>query len=102
MTTIGQIIRTNRKKRGLRLREISNLLGVDVSFLSKVETGDKRPTKEQILKIGQIFNLDVKELMIAYLSDRLVYEIRNEDFASEALKVAERKIEYLKKSNRIF
>jgi transcriptional regulator with XRE-family HTH domain len=102
MTTIGQIIRTNRKKSGLRLREISNLLGVDVSFVSKVETGDKRPTKSQVLKIGQIFDLDIKELMIAFLSDRLVYEIRNEDFASEALKVAESKIEYLKKSNRIF
>jgi len=36
------------------------------------------------------------EVVIAWLSDKLVYEIQNEDLGLEAMKVAEQKIEYLK------
>ena len=38
-----------------------------------------------------------KELLVTFFSDQIIYEIGNEDYAKEALKVAEEKIEYLKK-----
>lgn len=102
MKTIGEIIREERESKGLLLREVAASLEVDPSFLSKIERGDKRPTREQISQISKILKVSEKDLLLAYLSDRLVYEIRNEDLATEALKVAEQKIEYLKKSNGIF
>ncbi|WP_291275884.1 helix-turn-helix transcriptional regulator [Flavobacterium sp.] len=102
MRTIGELIRAFRESKGLLLRQVASTLEVDPSLLSKIERGDKRPTKEQVKRLAKLFETEEKELMLAYLSDRLVYEIRNEDLASEALKVAEQKIEYLKKSNVIF
>lgn len=102
MKTIGEIIREERESKGLLLREVAASLEVDPSFLSKIERGDKRPTREQISQISKVLKVSEKDLLLAYLSDRLVYEIRNEDLATEALKVAEQKIEYLKKSNGIF
>jgi HTH-type transcriptional regulator, competence development regulator len=101
LKTIGQIIREKRESSGLLLRQVSSHLQVDISFLSKIETGDKRPTKDQIIKLAKLFQVDEKELVVAYLSDRLVYEIREEELASEALQVAEQKIQFLKKSNSI-
>jgi len=37
-------------------------------------------------------------MLITFLSDKIIYEIGNEDYAKEALKVAEEKVEYLTKA----
>ncbi len=99
--SIGQVIRELREQKELLLREVAASLEIDPSLLSKIERGGKRPTKEQIILLAQILDVNEKELLIAYLSDRLVYEIRDEELATEAIKVAEQKIEYLKKCNQI-
>jgi transcriptional regulator with XRE-family HTH domain len=98
--TIGEIIREQREGKGMLLKEVATALDVDLSLISRIERGDKRPTRVHLTKLSQILQIDEKELIVAYLSDRLVYEIRDEDLASEALKMAEEKISYLKKSNR--
>ena len=99
--SIGQIIREFRENKELLVRQVAALIEVDPSLVSKIERGDKRPTREQIRLLAGILEVDEDELMIAYLSDRLVYEVRDEDLAMEAIKVAEQKIEYLKKSNTV-
>jgi len=99
--SIGQVIRELREQKELLLREVAASLEIDPSLLSKIERGGKRPTKGQIILLAQILDVNKKELLIAYLSDRLVYEIRDEELATEAIKVAEQKIEYLKKTNQI-
>jgi len=102
MKTIGEIIRERRESKGMLLKEVATALDVDLSLLSRIERGDKRPTRNHISKLSQILQIDERELVVAYLSDRLVYEIRNEDLATEALKMAEQKIKYLKRPNDIF
>lgn len=100
--TVGQKIRELRKEKGLLIREVAAKLEVDSSLLSKIETGDKQPTRHQIKSLENILDTKENELMLIYLSDKLVYEIRNEELAIEAIKVAEQKIEYLRKSNTAF
>ena len=51
-----------------------------------------------MLKLAEYFNVDKEELLVAWLSDKIVYELTDEEFADKALKVAENKIEYLKKN----
>ncbi|GLU43279.1 helix-turn-helix transcriptional regulator [Allomuricauda sp. NBRC 101325] len=97
--TVGQKIRELRKSKGLLIREVAARLEIDSSLLSKIETGDKQPTRNQVKSLENILSVKNNELMLIYLSDKLVYEIRDEDLAMEAIKVAEQKIEYLKKSN---
>ena len=99
--SIGQIIRELREQKKILVKQVAALLEVDPSLISKIERGDKRPTREQIRQLADILVVDENELMIAYLSDRLVYEIRDEDLAMEAIKVAEQKIEYFKKTNSV-
>ena len=94
-------MRELREAKELSLRHVANLLEVDISFLSKVERGNKQPTRQQIIQLSQVLETDEKDLLIEYLSDKLVYEVRNEDLAVDAIKVAEQKIEYLKKINRL-
>lgn len=100
--TIGEVLRETREKRGLLLRQVSALLDIDTAILSKVERGERKATKEQIIKLAEILDLDREELLIHYLSEKIAYELVDEDVASQTLKVAEEKVEYLKLKNDKF
>ncbi|MCF6268234.1 MAG: helix-turn-helix domain-containing protein [Melioribacteraceae bacterium] len=95
MQTIGKQIRKLREDSGLPLRKIAAILDIDQSILSKIERGERKATKKQIIQIAKIFNADKKELLINYFSDKVIYELINEDIAVDVLKVAEKKIKYL-------
>lgn len=99
--TIGEKLRELREAKRLSLSYVADQLKVDISFLSKVEHSNKQPTRQQIIQLSQILEANEKYLLIEYLSDKLVYEVRNEDLAVDAIKVAKQKIEYLKKTNRL-
>ena len=96
METVGQIIRTKRETLGLLLRQVSAYVDIDQAVLSKIERNERKPTKELILKIAEILQLDKEELLIQYMSDKIAFEIADEDCANKVLKAAEEKIQYLK------
>lgn len=95
MLSIGAHIRKLREAQGLPLRKVAAKLDIDQSILSKIERGERKATKEQIIQIARIFHVDEQEMLINYLSDRVLYDLKDEDFAIDALKVAEMKIKYL-------
>lgn len=94
MQNIGELIRTLREKEGYPLRKVAAFLDIDQAILSKIERGQRKLTKEQVIKLADFFNYNEKEMLVTFLSDRIIYEIGNEEYAKEALKVAEEKIEY--------
>lgn len=96
METIGQILRNQRQALGLLLRQVSAYVDIDQAILSKIERNERKPTKEMLDKLAEILKLDKDELLIQFISDKIAYEIADEDCASKALKVAEKKIKYLK------
>jgi len=98
--TIGEKLRYIREEKVLPLRKVAALLDIDVAILSKMERGERRITKDVVLKLASIYNYNSKELLINYLSDKILYEIQNEDLGIEALKVAEERVKYLKATKK--
>jgi transcriptional regulator with XRE-family HTH domain len=96
METGGQIIKAKREALGLLLRHVAAYVDIDQAILSKIEKGERKPSKGNILKLSEILLIDEQELMIQFISDKIAYEISEENFATEALKVAEKKVIYLK------
>lgn len=96
METIGQILRNKRQALGLLLRQVSAYVDIDQAILSKIERNERKPTKEMLEKLAEILKLDKDELLIQFISDKIAYEIADEDCAGKVLKVAEKKIKYLK------
>lgn len=96
METIGQILRNKRQELGLLLRQVSAYIDIDQAILSKIERNERKPTKEMLGKLAEILKLDKNELLVQFISDKIAYEIVDEDCASKVLKVAEKKIKYLK------
>ncbi len=92
--TIGEKLRYIREEKVLPLRKVAALLDIDVAILSKMERGERRITKDVVLKLASIYDYNSKELLINYLSDKILYEIQNEDLGIDALKVAEERVKH--------
>lgn len=96
IATFAEQVRTLRETAHLSLREVAEEIGIDTSLLGKIERNERQPTKEQIKQVAKYFKLDEKDLLKEYLSDQFAYKIIEEEADLDTLKVAERKVEYLK------
>ena len=95
METTGEILRKQRESKGLRLRQVAAYLDIDQAILSKIERNERKPTKDHIIKLAEILKLDRDELVVQFMSDKIAYEIANEECAKRVLKLAEKKVNYL-------
>jgi len=98
--TIGEKLRHIREEKELPLRKVAALLDIDVAILSKMERGERRITKEVVLKLADIYGYNANELLVSFLSDKILYEIQDEDLGIEALKVAEERAKYIKANKK--
>ena len=91
-------MRDLRCKNGLLLRQVAAEIEIDQALLSKIERCERIPSKEQVIRLARYYKVDENELMVAFLSDKLVYEVRDEEMALKAMQVAEKKINYIIKN----
>lgn len=96
IATFGEQVRELREEANLSLREVAEKIGIDTSLLGKIERSERQPTKEQIKQVAKYFKLDEREMMKEFLSDQIAYRILEEEADIDTLKVAERKVQYLK------
>ncbi len=100
MKTLGELLRELREQKGLLLRQVAATIEVDTAMISKFEKGERKPTRDQLNGLAKLFGADEAELTILYLSEKVVHDLKDESYAKEALKEAEKKIDYLKKKNK--
>ncbi len=97
--TFGETLRKLREDNDMPLRKLAALLDIDQSTLSKIERNERSANSDLIEKIAKIFKVNKKDLQVNFLSDKVAYELLEEEFGVEALQVAEEKIKYYRKSN---
>jgi transcriptional regulator with XRE-family HTH domain len=95
MESLGATVRKLREERELPLRTVAAFLDIDQAILSKIERELRKPTREQVVKLAGYFKVKENDLLVAWLSDKLVYELENEEVALKALHVAEEKVKYI-------
>jgi predicted nucleotidyltransferase len=94
MKSFGEFIRELRELRKLTLREVSASLSIDQAILSKVEREHRRASREQVVEFAKFFGVNEDELLVSWLSDKLVYEVENENTALKAIELAEARVNY--------
>jgi len=100
MDSLGDIIRKLREGKELPLRTVAAYLDIDQAILSRIERGQRKPTREQVVKLAEYFKVKENDLLVAWLSDKLVYEVADEQIGLKALQVAEEKIKYQKSKSK--
>lgn len=98
MHSLGDTIRKLREERELPLRTVAAYLDIDQAILSKVERGQRKPSREQVIQLANYFKVKENDLIVQWLSDKVVYELEDEELALKALQLAEEKVKYQIKS----
>ncbi len=95
MESLGNKIRKLRADKKLPLRTVAAFLEIDQAILSKVERGQRKPARELVVKLETYFKVKNNDLLVAWLSDKLVYELEDEKMGLKALQLAEEKVKYI-------
>lgn len=83
--TLGNKIKELRENKGLMQREVGNIINVDGAFISKIESGEKQISRHHLPTLSIYFNINLEELEILWLSDKILNIIKNEPLGFKAL-----------------
>lgn len=92
------LLRNARQQKGLKTREVAELLHIDQALISKFESGHRNPTKQQVIQLAQLLEIDLETIMVLWLKEKILREIDGEALAFKALKAAEAELQTEKKS----
>jgi transcriptional regulator with XRE-family HTH domain len=96
MNTLGDTLKQAREKKDLILRKVAAEVDIDQSLISKFEKNERKPTREQLIRLAGFYDLSEKDLLINWFSEKIAEELKYTESTSEILKVAEAKIKYYK------
>lgn len=87
------LLKNAREKKGLKTREVAQLLVIDQALISKFENGSRKPTKDQVVKLASLLGIDFETLMVAWLKEKIIYEIGQDEFALKAMNMVREEME---------
>ena len=91
---LGKRIKELRDENGVLQRQLAALLEIDTPMFSKIERGDRRAKRTQVVQLANYFNVDEKELLTLWVADKVLDALEDEDeFKHDAIKVAQDVIE---------
>ncbi|MBN2863155.1 MAG: nucleotidyltransferase domain-containing protein [Bacteroidales bacterium] len=94
MESFSEKIKNLRRAKDLPLRVVAAYLDIDQAILSKIENGKRKASRENVIKLANYFKLQPEELLVSWLSEKLLYEIGDEEVGLKAIKAAEEEILY--------
>jgi transcriptional regulator with XRE-family HTH domain len=71
---LGDYIKEKRKKNGLTQIQLSEMLDIDDTTLSRIEKSKRKIQSNQIKKISKALNVDEQEFNEYYIADKIVSE----------------------------
>lgn len=93
----GDRIKQLRESQNLLQRQLAATLEIDTPMFSKIERGERKAKREQVLLLAKLLNADTQELLTLWLAEQVYDLVKDEDVASNALKVAEEDLSKFKK-----
>lgn len=96
MKTVGDILKYAREQKNLILREVATKVDIDQSLICKFEKNERKPTKDQLIRLANFYNLPERDLIINWYSDKVAEDLKNTEETTEILKIAQEKINYYK------
>ncbi len=90
---MNRLLKNARERKKLKTREVAQIIGIDQALISKFESGSRKPTKDQIIKLASLLEIDLETIMIAWLKEKILYEIGNDDFALKAMNLVREETE---------
>ena len=77
-------IKQLRQESGKRQKDLARAIGVDVPAYSRYEHGERRPKRDQVLRLARIFKTDPDELVAMWLADEAYSRIAHDKMVTRA------------------
>jgi len=77
-------IKQLRLSSGKLQKDLARAIGVDVPAYCRYEHGERRPKRDQVLRLARIFKTDADELIAAWLADEAYSRIAHDKMADRA------------------
>ena len=76
---LGNKIRSLRDEQGILQRQVAAYLEIDTPMFSKIERGDRRAKRSQVIQMAAYFKVDEKEMLTLWLADKVLDAFEGED-----------------------
>lgn len=60
---IGQYLKEKRKEKSLTLNEVALMLELTAGYISRIERGTSKPSKEVLIKLCNIYDIPIREVI---------------------------------------
>lgn len=88
-------IRQLREDKQLLQRQVSAALEIDNALYCKIERGDRKANRGQVILIAKVFSADENELLTLWLADKVREVVDGEqDIAGDALEIVRKTEKY--------
>ena len=86
-------IKQLREERQMPQRQLAAVLEIDTATYCKIEKGERRARREQVVKLAELLQTDRDELLILWLADQVSAVVADEQkIADKALSIAKQNI----------
>lgn len=86
---LGNKIKELRDKHEVLQRQLAAYLEIDTPMFSKIERGNRRAKRTQVILLAKYFHIDEKELLTLWLADKVLYALEGEEeLCLDALDIA--------------
>lgn len=86
------LLRNARENKGFKTREVAELLNIDQALISKFESGQRNPTKKQVMQLAELLEIDLETILTLWLKEKILREIEGEEFGKKALDAAQNEL----------
>lgn len=76
---LGNKIKELRGEQGVLQRQLAAYLEIDTPMFSKIERGDRRAKRSQVILLAKYFRIDEKEMLTLWLADKVLDALEGEE-----------------------
>lgn len=90
---LGRKIKQLREEKELLQRQLSAELEIDTPMYSKIERGERKAKREQVIKMAKLFDVNENELIAFWLAGQVYEIVKDESTVLDALKIVVKSVE---------
>lgn len=99
MTSFGEYIKQEREQRGWTQTDFGAKISINMTKISRIENNKDLFPKTKLVKLSELFSIEIKELKEMYYGDKFAKEAYENGCSENTFVVAEKTVEYLKNIN---
>lgn len=90
---LGNKIKELRNKHEVLQRQLASYLEIDTPMFSKIERGDRRAKRSQVVLLAKYFHINENKMLTLWLADKVLDTLEGEDeLCLDALDTAKNKL----------